>query len=343
MSKQLTPYTPPASPALPTARAARVRKYVEASKAANTIRAYCAQWGQFERHCSDHAAQSLPASVETVIDFLTALAEGEVAIHNPRRPDLHGRKQPRTVAQIEAARAAIGYMHETTGHKNPCKDVRVRETLKGVRRALGAMARPKDHLSPDDLARIVAALPDTLRGKRNKALLLIGEMGAFRRSELVSLDVNNITIRREKGGEVMSILISKSKTDQEGEGLYKTIPAMNGTACPIAAYRAWLKAASIGSGVVFRSIDRWGNVGSGMDGQEVARIVKDAAEGAGLDRSRVAGHSLRSGFVTAAALAGANDSDIMEQTGHRSSATLRRYKQLAGQGAKRATLAAFGQ
>lgn len=174
----------------------------------------------------------------------------------------------------------------------------------------------------------------------------MGWAGAFRRSELAGVQVEHVTIRRESGRDVMSIKLPESKTDQEGEGLYKTIPAIDDKrVCPIAAYRAWMNAAGIQSGHVFRAIDRWGHVrAGGMDGQEVARVLKARAEGAGYtdaELSRIGAHSLRSGYVTAATQAGANDSDIMEQTGHRSSATLQRYKQLAGKGAQRATLAAF--
>ncbi len=330
---------------------AMIAEHRQASKAANTMRAYRSglqgnaqrttkdgaprqdgrKFPTFETFCAQRGYQIMPAAPEVVEAYLGTLA-----------------KMGAKVATIEQRRAAIGYVHEIAGHANPCKSPQVKEAMKGIRRKLGVMARPKDHLSPDELARVVAALPDTLRGKRDRALLLMGELGAFRRSELVALDVNDVTIRREggaQGGEVMSVLVRHSKTDQEGEGQYKTIPAMSDkTICPIAAYRAWLNAAGIHSGRVFRAIDRWEHVragGRGMDGQEVARIVKRAAAAAGLDARRFAGHSLRSGYVTAATLAGANDGDIMEQTGHRSSATLRRYKQMAGRGAKRATLAAF--
>jgi integrase len=116
------------------------------------------------------------------------------------------------------------------------------------------------------------------------------------------------------------------------------------THCPVTALRAWLDAADIHSGTVFRSIDRWQHVHDGaMDGQEVARILKRAASAANLDPRRFAGHSLRAGFVTAAYLADADDSSIIEQTGHRSLQTLDRYKRKAGRGATRATLAIFGE
>lgn len=327
--------------------AAMIAEHRRASKAENTIRAYRSglqgnaqrttkdgaprndgrKFPTFETFCAQRGYQLMPAAPEVVEAYLGTLA-----------------KMGAKVATIEQRRAAIGYVHEIAGHANPCKSPQVKEAMKGIRRKLGVMARPKDHLSPDELARVVAALPDTLRGKRDRALLLMGELGAFRRSELVALDVNDVTIRRDSDGEVMSVLVRQSKTDQEGEGLYKTLPALpDKTICPITAYHAWLNAAGIRSGRVFRAIDRWEHVrAGGMDGQEVARIVKRAAAAAGLDARRFAGHSLRSGYVTAATLAGANDGDIMEQTGHRSSATLRRYKQMAGKGAKRATFAAFG-
>ncbi len=337
MNQELTNPTHRAQPlALSTKRAERIGRYLTASKANETRRKYRSQWAAFEAFCAGHLDDNdnpqpyspLPAQPETVADYITHLA------------DL-GRK----ASSIQQALAAIGFVHETAEHSNPAKSPKAKATMQGIRRKVGIKATPKTALTPAELAQMVTTQPDDLRGIRNRALLLMGFAGAFRRSELVNLMVNDVTIRRETGGDVMSIQIQRSKTDQEGEGLYKTIEALsNPTLCPVTAWRAWLRASSIKSGPAFRGIDRWGNLKTDkMDGREVARIVQGAATAAGLDAAQFAGHSLRSGFVTAAAIAGVNDSDVMEQTGHKSSATLRRYKQMAGRGARRAMRAVFSE
>lgn len=322
MNQELTPTHPAgAELATTTERAERVRRYVDASSSPNTQRAYATDWRKFVEYCRVHGYQALPAMPETVVDYLTRLAD-------------EGLK----ASTIERSRAAIAYGHQ--GHTNPCADDRVKVAMKGIRRKLGIRATPKAALPTDDLALIVAMLPDDLRGLRDRALLLMGWQGAFRRSELVALNVDDI----DTHGGKMTITIRKSKTDQDGAGLYKVLPELaDKSICPVAAYRAWLSAADIRSGAVFRSIDRWGHTRDGhMDAGEVARIVKRSCQLASIDPQRFAGHSLRSGFVTAASDAGASDSDIMEQTGHKSSATLKRYRQMAGRGAQRATLAALG-
>lgn len=329
--------TKPIHPALntTTAQAESVRKYLDASSAANTRRAYSGamagktgahalkvrKFVAFADYCADHGYTPHPARAEVVVLYLTHLADA-------------GAK----VATIEQRRAAIASAHR--GQVNPCADDRVKEAMKGIRRKLGTQVKPKAALSPDELRQIVASLPDDLRGIRDRALLLMGWQGAFRRSELVALIVADVDTRAGK----LTITISRSKTDQDGQGQYKVLPELpDKSLCALTAYRAWLSAAEIRTGPVFRSIDRWGHVRAGqMNGQEVARIVQGACKRAGIDPQRFAGHSLRSGYVTAATNAGANDGDIMEQTGHRSSATLRRYKQMAGRGAQRATLAALG-
>lgn len=341
----------PTLPALTADELDMIAQNRQASKARATMRAYksalkgsdsprdadkaraekARKFPTFEAWCAARGDTALPAAPEIVELYLVTLAGA-------------GAK----VATIEQRRAAIGYLHEIAGQGNPCKSPQVKEAMKGIRRGKKAQRpAPKKQIPRDELAQIVAAIPDDLRGRRDRAMLLMGWAGAFRRSELAGVQVEHVTIRRERGGEVMSIELPASKTDQEGEGLYKTIPAIDDKrVCPIAAYRAWMNAAGVQSGHVFRAIDRWGHLrAGGMDGQEVARVLKARAEDAGYtdaELRRIGAHSLRSGYVTAATMAGANDSDIMEQTGHRSSATLQRYKQMAGKGAQRATLAAFG-
>jgi integrase len=151
-------------------------------------------------------------------------------------------------------------------------------------------------------------------------LLLLGFAGAFRRSELVALNVEDI----EADAAGVKILIHHSKTDQEGVGA--TIAVVKGSiACPVAALRAWLNAAAINGGPVFRSVKKGGKLGNRLIGHSIAEIVKFHAERVGLDPKLFSGHSLRSGFLTSAAKRGASIFKMMDVSRHRSIDTLRDY------------------
>jgi integrase len=170
---------------------------------------------------------------------------------------------------------------------------------------------------------MVASLPDSLIGRRDACLLLLGFAMAARRSELVALTVEDLTATADG----LVVTIRRSKTDQEGQGRQTGVPyGSNQMTCPIRATQTWLEASGIETGPLFRSVDRHGRLGnSALSDKAVALIVKRAAERAGLNPNRFAGHSLRSGMATSAARGGATEAQIMEQTGHRSLTVLRRY------------------
>lgn len=299
------------------------RAYAKQSRAPNTKRAYKAAWAEFTAWAAEHDAASLPADAPTVAAYLTALAEG-------------GAK----VSTLSVKRAAIGAAHRTAGHVDPTAAEGVRLVMGGIARKIGRTPRKKAPLSVEDLRRVLATLPQDLTGQRDRALILVGFAGAFRRSELVAVDVADIRLNGE-----LKITVTHSKTDQEGAGMVKVLPALEDkTLCPVTAMRQWLDAAQIHSGPIFRQIDRWGNVRArALTGQSVALILKAAAKRAALEARQFAGHSLRSGFITAAAAAGVESRDIMAATGHKSEAVMRGYIQDAGLGAKRAVSAAFGE
>ncbi len=170
-------------------------------------------------------------------------------------------------------------------------------------------------------------------------MLLLGYAGAFRRGELAAVSMDDVQITPTR----LTLTARRSKTDQDGEGMIKVIPAMQYAAvCPVRALSSWLAAARLEDGPLFRGIDCGGNVSArAMNSRQVARIVKHAAARSGLNARHYAGHSLRAGFVTEAAGAGAEAWQIIEQTGHRSHASLRRYIRSAGRGAMQATHMAF--
>jgi integrase len=170
---------------------------------------------------------------------------------------------------------------------------------------------------------MVEALPDDLPGLRDKAILLIGFAGAFRRSEIVGLQIRDV----QSSDAGLIITLRRSKTDQEGASFTKGIPVGTSDAtCPKWALECWLQLAGITSGPIFRPIDRWGHVSThGLSSLGVARAVKRALTAINVDTTDYSGHSLRAGLVTAAAMAGVSERVIMQQTGHKNTAMLRRY------------------
>jgi site-specific recombinase XerD len=192
--------------------------------------------------------------------------------------------------------------------------------VRGIRRTLGTAARKKAPATAERVIAMALGTGEGLKGLRDRALLLLGFAGAFRRSELVALDCEDIELC-ETG---LRIVIRSSKTDQEKQG--QTIAIVRGAVtCPVAAVQAWRDAAGITNGPLFRSIGKGGKLGDRLSDQSVADIVKAHAERAGLDPALFAGHSLRAGFLTSAAKRGASIFKMMDVSRHRSVDTLRGY------------------
>lgn len=302
----------------------KAKRYARKSRADNTLRTYKAAWAEFEHYAAQQGEPAMPAGPGTVIEYIVALAEA-------------GAK----VSTISVKLAAIAWAHRAHAQPDPTVYEAVRAVMAGIRRDKRIAPQKKAPVTLDELRAMVGTLdPSTPAGKRDRALLLVGFAGAFRRSELVALDVADVRLNG-----TLKITVRQSKTDQDGAGMVKTIPAIDDPDLdPATAMRAWLDASGIKSGAVFRQIDRWGNLReSRLTSQSVALVVKNAAKRAGLDWRAFSGHSLRSGFITEAAGAGVESRDIMSQTGHKSEAVMRGYIQDAGKGASRAVRAAFGQ
>lgn len=194
-------------------------------------------------------------------------------------------------------------------------------TLRGIRRTNGKPQKLARAISTVDLLRMVGN-PSGVQDLRDQALLLVGFAGAFRRSELAALDVKDL----EFVDEGLIVTLRRSKTDQDGEGRSVAIPYARGGTCAVRALSEWLAFAGIGTGSIFRPVSRSGKVNPGrLSPQSVALIVKRCVRRIGLDPKVYAGHSLRAGFATGAAKAGAPLHKIAAQTGHRSHAMLMRY------------------
>jgi site-specific recombinase XerD len=281
------------------------REYVRESIPASTKRAYTTDWATFSEWCRQHRLPALPAAPSTVALFAADRAKAV---------------RPTT---IRRALAAIAKMHKVSGHASPCASEPVPSTIKGIERTHGANVQGK---APADLSAVEKMLtaypPTTLDGLRNRALLLIGFAGAFRRGELVAIEVRDL----EWSDKGVVITVRHSKTDQRGVGLQKPIPFVQEGVCAATALRAWLVAGGVKEGPVFRPMNRLGQPKPiPLNPQSVGLIIKVACERAGLDPKKYSGHSLRAGHVTEARARGVSDADTMSVTGHKRVETLNLY------------------
>jgi len=298
-------------PALPvdlSDLAARAAEFARSSRSAATERAYRSDWTDFSGWCERAGLSPLPAAPATVGAYLSART-GELKVAT-----LH-----RRLAAITAAHRMAG-LGLDGGHPA------IARVLAGIRRAYGTRQQAKTAILTEDLRRVVRALPTTLAGIRDKAVLLVGFAGAFRRSELAALDLGDISLSNAG----LTITIRRSKTDQEGAGRQVGIPRARKTSvtCPVAALESWLteRTELTNSDALFLGVFH-GRLMGRLSGQAIAEIVKRAVNRVGFDPSKFAGHSLRSGFATSAARGGADLAFIMQQTGHKSADVARRYVQ----------------
>lgn len=283
---------------------ALVASYAAAAQSNATTRAYDADIRHFKQH-----GGSIPATPTMVAEYLASFA-GILA-----------------VSTLQHRLVAIHRAHIDIGLASPVMDSLVKRTMQGIRRTLGIKQRQVKALVKDDLLEMMVHVERQrpMKAARDKALLLVGFSGAFRRSELVALRYEDITYF-ESGVE---LLIRRSKTDQEGIGRTVFIPHARGSRCPVKALTNWLSLAGIKSGALFRPINRHdGVVGNkALTPQSVAFIVKSSVRMMAGDEAakNVAGHSLRAGYCTEAATVGLQPYQIREQTGHTSDVTLTRY------------------
>jgi integrase len=196
-------------------------------------------------------------------------------------------------------------------------------SVKALRKTIGVAQKQKRPATK----RIMNALLSEIQGDRlidirNRALLAIGYAGAFRRSELAALNVEDI----EQDSEGVYIIVRKSKTDQEGQGMKKFIYyGEKASQCPVRLLEAWIRAAEIKEGALFRRVNKGGRVGDRMSDKAIYNVVKDTARKAGFDEREFGGHSLRAGLITQLADDGVEERDIMRHSGHKSVEIMRRY------------------
>ena len=271
------------------------------SKANNTIRAYKSDFKDFSMFCAKNGFSSLPTEPKIISLYITYLSSG------------------RKISTLKRRIASISVVHRLKGHYIDTKHPIIIENLMGIRRKTGSFQKSKKPILINELKQIIKAIDATNKNKgrvlRDKAIILTGFSGGFRRSELVSIDYNDL----EFVSEGVKIFIKRSKTDQSGEGMIKALPYFeNKEFCPVTFLKKWLDISKIRNGLIFNISDK-----------SVALLIKKYASVAGLDSEKYSGHSLRSGFATVSAEFGADERSIMAMTGHKTTQMVRRYIQEA--------------
>jgi len=272
-------------------------KNLKNSKSVNTLRAYESDYKDFSIFCVKNNFSSLPADPKIISLYLTHLS------------------QTCKFSTLKRRVASISVIHKLKDHYIDTNHPIIRENLLGIKRLNGSNQKAKKPILINDLKAIINIIGKLnikeIRKTRDKALILIGFAGGFRRSELVALEIDDVEFVREG----VKIFVKRSKTDQSGEGMTKAIPSFDSTLyCPVLHLQDWMAKGKSINRKIFPISDK-----------SVALIVKKYANLAGLDGSRYAGHSLRSGFATSTAEAGAEERNIMTMTGHKTTQMVRRY------------------
>jgi len=278
--------------------------YAEAAKAPATRKAYASDMSDYGSFCARIGQPVFAPGGEVLALYIADLAR------RGKKPSTIGRRV-----------AAIATEYHSAGYRDsPASSFLVREVMTGMKRTLGTAQDRKSPLMPDDVARIVAACPERLIGLRDASVVLLGFSLGARRAALADLEVRDLELT-DLG---LLVTIRRDKEDQEQHG--RKVPvalSAHPETCPIRSLAAWLEAANIRKGPLFRAVDRHGNVSSrALEPGSIARILKKAARRSGMSVAEVAklgGHSLRAGMATsAAAFGGANEREIAAITGHRS-------------------------
>ena len=271
------------------------------SKSSNTLRAYESDYRDFSSFCIKNNFQPLPTNPKILALYLTHLS------------------QTCKFSTLKRRIASISVIHKLKGHYIDTKHPLIIENLLGIKRTKGSNQKAKKPILINDLKLIVDVINKleikNIRKTRDKAIILVGFAGGFRRSELVAIEYEDVEFVREG----VKIFVKRSKTDQSGEGMTKAIPSFKTTLyCPVLHLQDWMT----------NKLDRKGKIFPISD-KSVALIIKKYTNLIGLDGNKYAGHSLRSGFATSTAESGAEERNIMAMTGHKTTQMVRRYIQEA--------------
>ncbi len=271
---------------------------IKSSKSLNTIRAYKSDFKDFSNFCKKNNFKTLPADPKIVSFYITHLSSNS------------------KVSTLKRRLASISVIHKIKGFYIDIKHPLIIENLMGIQRKLGVFQKSKKPILINELKEIIKTIETTEKNEikkiRNKALILIGFAGGFRRSELVNLKLDDLEFTKEG----LKIFIQRSKTDQSGEGMTKAITYFKDkNFCPVTSIKNWIEIIkNKKNSLIFDISDKL-----------VAVLIKKYLQKAGFDNTKYSGHSLRSGFATVAADHGADEKSIMNMTGHKSSSMVRRY------------------
>ena len=282
---------------------------LKSSKANNTLRAYKSDFKDFSSFCAKHGLNSLPTEPKIVSIYLTHLSKSY------------------KISTLRRRLVSISMVHKLKGHYLDSKHPIIVENLMGIRRVKGSIQNGKKPLLINHLKLIINVINDQKNNEikkfRDKSVILIGFGGGFRRTELISINHEDL----EFVPEGLKITIRKSKTDQFGEGMIKGLPYFaNEEYCPVVNLKKWLEISKINSGPIFRRFSKGPFLTENrLTDQSVVLLIKKYLNLAGIENQNFAGHSLRSGFATVAAESGADERSIMAMTGHKTTQMVRRY------------------
>ena len=281
---------------------------LKSSKANNTLRAYKSDFKDFCAFCAKHGFNSLPSEPKTVSLYLTHLSKN-------------------FLSTLRRRLVSISMVHKLKGHYLDTKHPIIVENLMGIKRVKGSIQKGKKPILINHLKSIINVIDkqktEDIKKFRDKSIILIGFGGGFRRTELISIDHEDL----EFVPEGLKITIKKSKTDQFGEGMIKGLPYFNNEIyCPVKNLQKWLEISKIKSGSIFRRFAKGLSLtDKRLTDQSVVLLMKEYLSLAGIENKNFAGHSLRSGFATVAAESGADERSIMAMTGHKTTQMVRRY------------------
>ncbi len=282
---------------------------LKSSKANNTLRAYKSDFKDFGAFCLKHGFDALPTEPKIVSLYLTHLSKTS------------------KISTLRRRLVSISMIHKLKGHYLDTKHPIIIENLMGIKRVKGSIQKGKKPILINHLKSIINVIDqqeiDEIKKTRDKTIILVGFGGGFRRTELISIDHEDL----EFVTEGVKITIKRSKTDQFGEGMIKGLPYFsNEKYCPVINLKKWLESSNIKSGPIFRRFSK-GSVltNNRLTDQSVVLIIKGYLNLAGIENKNYSGHSLRSGFATVAAESGADERSIMAMTGHKTTQMVRRY------------------
>jgi len=279
------------------------------SKAINTLRAYKSDFKDFGTFCARHGLNSLPSEPRVVSLYITHLSKKS------------------KISTLRRRLVAISMIHKLKGYYLDTKDPIITENLLGIRRVKGSIQRGKKPILINHLKSIIDVIDEQkisdIKKFRDKSIMLVGFGGGFRRTELVSINLEDLEFVQEG----LKITINRSKTDQLGEGMIKGLPYFtNKIYCPVTNLKKWIEISKIKSGPIFRRFSKGLTLtDKRLTDQSVVLLMKEYLNLAGIENKNFAGHSLRSGFATVAAESGADERSIMAMTGHKTTQMVRRY------------------